>query len=141
MAYYLLAELPPQHMGDLKAAIQQMRYSEHCKTALDLYNAIPDLRPSSGKLFEPLDFGWCRRTHARVPLKGHFQILDMPHLLALPRFDWNVLYHTPEVLEHGVQGAVERSRAEGGELRTVDPTYVPHVPNTVTLRSIDSSWT
>ena len=138
MAYYLLAQLPPQHMGDLKNAIIQMRYSENCKTALDPYNCIPDLQPSSVKLSEPLDFGWA---HKGVPLKGHFRILDMPHLLALPRFDWNVLYHTPKVLEHGVQGAVDRSIAEGGELRTVDPTYVPHVPNTVTLRSIDSSWT
>ena len=138
MAYYLLSQLPPQHMGDLKAAIIQMRFSENCKTALDLYNCIPDLRPSSVKLFEPLDFGWA---HVGVPLKGHYRILDMTHLLALPRVGWNVIYHTPEVLEHGVQGAVERSIAEGGELRNVDPTYVPHVPNTVTLRAIDSSWT
>ena len=114
-----------------------MRYAEGCETALDLFRKLPDLRPSSVNFFEPLLRGW--KTGA--DLVGHYKILNMDHLLALPRWSWNQIYHTPEVLEHGVQGAVERSIAEGGELRTVDPTFVPHVPNTVTLRHIDGPWT
>ena len=109
---------------------------------MDLYNAIPDLKPTSRKLLEPIEFGWSRKPpYQQIPLTGHFRIVDMPHLLALPKFDWEILYHAPEVLEHGVQGAIERSRETGGELQTVEPTFVPHVPNTVTLREIDGPWT
>ena len=37
-----------------------------------------------------------------------------------------------EVAEHGVEGAVAVSRATGGVLEAIAPTYVPHIPNTIT---------
>ena len=69
---------------------------------------------------------------------GHYEILNMDHLLALPKFPWGQFYHLPEIAEHGVQGAVKASIAEGGQLQRVAPAYIPHVPNTVTLQDI---WT
>ena len=67
---------------------------------------------------------------------GHYEILNMDQLQALPRFPWGQLYHLPEIAEHGVRGAVEKSVASGGQLQSVAPTYVPHVPNTVTLQEV-----
>ena len=140
VAYYLLAELPSQHMADFKCAIIESRFAEGCASPMDPYKRLPELKPSSVNLFEPLLSGW--KHGPGVALVGHYEILSMEHLLALPKFQWNQVYHTPEVLEHGVQGAVERSIAEGGELQAVTPTYVPHVANTVTLRTIaGNQWT
>ena len=134
-AHYLLADLPPQHMGDLKGAIIQERFSQHCTSPEALFEAIPDLKPSVDKLFEPIEYGWVK---PGVPITGHFRILNMEHLLALPKFDWEVIYKTPEVVEHGgIREAVEHSRATGGDLQTIEPTFVPHVPGVVTLRRLD----
>ena len=63
----------------------------------------------------------------------------MDLLNALPRFQWDQLYHAPEVLERGAKGAVEWSQAEGGQLQAMAPTYIPQVPNTITLRHVDEN--
>ena len=42
----------------------------------------------------------------------------------------------PEVALHGVHGAVAQSVATGGELEGVAPTYVPTIPNAVTLQEV-----
>ena len=67
---------------------------------------------------------------------GHFEILNMDQLEALPKFPWDQFYHMPEVALHGAHGAVAQSVATGGELEGVAPTYVPHIPNTVTLQEV-----
>ena len=64
----------------------------------------------------------------------------MAHLSALPRWQWDQTYHAPEVLEHGVKGAVERSVAAGGDLQTITRAVAPHVPHSITLQTIDSQW-
>ena len=61
----------------------------------------------------------------------------MNHLLQLPKFEWNQFYHMPEVAQHGAKGAVEKNRQEGGQLQSVAPTYVPHIPNTF---AIQDAW-
>ena len=65
----------------------------------------------------------------------------MGHLLALPKFNWDVIYKAPEVVEQGgVREAVEHSRATGGHLQTIEPAFVPNVPNAVTFRNLDEPW-
>ena len=61
----------------------------------------------------------------------------MEHLLALPKWSWYTIYQAPDILEHGVQGAIDRSLAAGGDVRGVAPTIVPHLPNPVTLQPLD----
>jgi len=60
----------------------------------------------------------------------------MDQLLKLPKFPWDQFYHFPEIAKHGVQGAVKLSRAEGGQLQSVAPAYIPRIPNTVTLQDV-----
>ena len=134
---YILAEFPPQQMGDLKSAIMQMRFAEGCDPPRDLFRKIPDLKPSSKNFFEPLLRGWA---HPGADLVDHYKILNMDHLLALPRWSWYQIYQAPEILEHGVQGAIDHSISTDGDLRTIEPTLVPCIPNTITLQTIDESW-
>ena len=133
LAHYLLAELPPPHLADLKGAIIQQRFSKHCASPEALFEAIPDLKPSVDKLFEPIEFGWVRPTER---LTGHFKILNMDHLQQLPKFPRDQFYHFPEIVKHGVEGAVQQSRQEGGVLQSVAPAYIPHVANTCTLQDV-----
>jgi len=55
---YILAEFPPNHMGDFKAAIIQQRYGSGCESPGELFARLPDLRPASTTFFEPLLRGW-----------------------------------------------------------------------------------
>ena len=64
----------------------------------------------------------------------------MDHLLALPRGSWYRIYQIPEILEHGVQGAIDHSISTGGDLRIIEPTLVPCLPNTITLQTLDEQW-
>ena len=71
----------------------------------------------------------------------HFRVIDMDHLLALPKFNWDVIYKAPEVVaQGGVREAVEHGRATDGHLQTLDPSFVPNVPSAVTFRALDEPW-
>ena len=102
VAYYLLAELPSQHMADLKCAIIESRFAEGCASPMDLYKRLPELKPSSVNLFEPLLSGW--KHGPGVAPVGHYEILNMEHLLALPKFQWNQVYHTLRSLNTAYRG-------------------------------------
>ena len=56
----------------------------------------------------------------------------MDHLLAMPRWSWCQIYQAPEVLERGVQGAIDNNISTGGDLRIT--------PNAITLQTLDESW-
>ena len=92
----------------------------------ELYALIPTLQPASNSYLRPREgLGW----KTGKPMKGHYEIVNTDHFRLLPRFDWNQFYHMPAVAEHGVRGAVQKSRQEGGPLQNVAPTYIPHIPN------------
>ena len=50
VACYVLADLPPQHMGDLKAAIVQQIMGNGVQTAEELFARLPDVKPASKRL-------------------------------------------------------------------------------------------
>ena len=110
--------------------IIQARFGENCGTAEELFQLIPAMKPAATSYFQPrVGRGW----KTGLPLDGHYQILNMDHLLQLPRFEWEPFYHLPDVAEHGVKGALQKSRQEGGRLQSVAPAYVPYIPNTFTV--------
>ena len=121
-------------MGDFKSAIMQCALQKAARTP-GTFRKLPDLRPSSVNFFEPLRRGWA---HKDKDLIHHYKVLNMDHLLAPPHWSWCWVYQTPEVLEHGVQGAIDRSVSAGGDLGGIDPTLVPHLPNTITLQTLDN---
>ena len=133
MAHYLLADLPPDHLWDLKGMIIEARFGNTCGTDEELYALIPTLQPASTTYFRPREgLGW----NTGKQMKGHYDILNMDQLLQLPRFEWNEFYHLPAAAEHGVKGAVQQSRQEGGMLQHVAPTYIPHIPDTFTVGDV-----
>ena len=131
----MLAELPSEHVWDIKGQIIEKNYTSRVSSARELYDLIPEMKPASEQFFRPCEGrGW----KTNETLEGHFKILNMDQLEALPKFPWDQFYHMPELAFHGARGAVERSKAAGGELREVAPAYVPNIPNTVTLQEAAS---
>ena len=133
VAHYLLAELPPPHLWDVKGMIIEARFGENCGTPEELFKLIPTMAPASTNYFQPrTGLGW----KTGMTLEGHFEILNMDHLQMLPKFPWDQFYHFPEIVQHGVDGAVQRSREAGGVLQSVAPAYIPYVANTCTLQDV-----
>ena len=62
----------------------------------------------------------------------------MEHLLALPRWKWDTIYQAPDIIEHGVEGAIQHSINTGGDLlgteRLLIPVGPPGLPEAVTLQ-------
>ena len=108
-------------MGDLKGAILQQRLGAGVETPEQLFSFLPDLRPSSTVFFKPVTKSW----KTGKTLQGHYTITNMDHLLSLPRWKWETIYQVPDILEHGVQGAIQQSLDAGGDLRGTEPLHIP----------------
>ena len=52
IAHYLLAELPPPHLLDVKGMIIEARFGENCGTAAELFELIPTMEPASTRYFK-----------------------------------------------------------------------------------------
>ena len=121
-------------MGDLKGAIIQQPLAANVETLEALFALFPDLRPSSTIFFQPVTLSW----QTGKSLEGHYAITNMEHLLALPRWKWETIYQAPDILEHGVQGAIQQSLNTEGDLRGTEPLLIPGgapgLPMTLTLQ-------
>ena len=58
----------------------------------------------------------------------HYSITNMEHLQAPPRWKWETIYQAPDILEHGVQGAIDQSANTERQILGVEPLYVPEGP-------------
>ena len=59
VAHYLLGELPPDHIWDIKGMIVESRFTDQVKSAKELFDIIPDMVPVSEKYFRPrTGLGW-----------------------------------------------------------------------------------
>ena len=108
-------------MGDLKGAIIQQRLAANVETPEELFALLPDLRPSSTVFLKPITKSW----QTGKNLEGHYTITNMDHLLSLPRWKWETIYQVHDILEHGVQGAIQQSLDAGGDLRGTEPLHIP----------------
>ena len=70
-----------------------------------LYAILPDLKPASKNFFKAILVGW----KDGKSLVGHYSITNMAHLESLPRWSWGTVYQAPDIIEHGVQGAIQQS--------------------------------
>ena len=52
----------------------------------------------------------------------------MDHLESLPTWKWGTVYQAPDILEHGVQGAIDQSANTERQIHGVEPLYVPEGP-------------
>ena len=136
---YILADFPPQHMFDLKGAIIQQRFAEDLASPEKLYAILPDLKPASENFFKPILVGW----KDGKSLTGHYSITNMAHLESLPRWSWGTVYQAPDIIEHGVEGAIQHSLNTGGDLlgteRLLVPVGPPGFPEAVTLQHPERS--
>ena len=53
VAHYLLGELPPDHLWDVKGMIIEARFGDNCGSPEELFKLIPDLVPASETYFRP----------------------------------------------------------------------------------------
>ena len=111
-------------MGDLKGAIIQQRPAANVETSEELFALLPDLRPSSTVFFKSVTKSW----QTGKNLEGHYTITNMDHLLSLPKWSWGTIYQAPDIIEHGVKGAIERSTKTEREIVGVEPLNIPQGP-------------
>ena len=71
-------------------------------------------------------------------LDGHYDIINMDQLRALPQFDWSTFYHMPEVAKVGAEEAARQSQATGGPIKQVEPVYIPYIQNAFTVADVDA---
>ena len=120
----MLADIPPNHVWDIKGQIKEEQYTSRVNSARELYDLIPEMQPISEQFFQPREgLGW----KTQEPLEGHFQIMNMDQLEALPKFPWDQFYHMPEVALHGAHGAVQGSgRRAGRGCALLHPAHPEH---------------
>ena len=112
------------HMFDLKGAIIQERLAEALATPEQLYAILPDLKPASVNFFTPIPVGY----KDGKPLVGHYAITNMAHLESLPTWNWGTVYQAPDILEHGVQGAIDQSGSTERQILGVETLNIPEGP-------------
>ena len=52
----------------------------------------------------------------------------MSHLESLPKWSWGTIYQAPDIIEHGVKGAIEQSTKTEREILGVEPLNIPQGP-------------
>ena len=52
----------------------------------------------------------------------------MAHLESLPRWSWGTVYQAPDIIEHGVQGAIQQSVSTEREILGVETLNIPEGP-------------
>ena len=121
-------------MFDLKGAIIQERFANNLESPEALFARFPDLVPCSTTLFQPVTLSWATGRS----LECHYKITNMEHLRSLPRWKWDTIYQIPDIIEHGVEGAIQHSFETGGEFRGTERFFIPvgppGVPEAVTLQ-------
>ena len=72
------------------------------------------------------------------PIVCHFAITNMDHLQALPKWSWGTIYQAPATLEHGAEGAIQRSAGTEREVLGLEPLTIPAgppgLPEAITLQ-------
>ena len=121
-------------MFDLKGAIIQQRFADNLASPEALFARFPDLLPSSTTFFKPITLSWA----TGKSLECHYSITNMEHLRTLPCLKWETIYQVSDIIEHGVEGAIQHSIDTGGELRGTErlliPVGPPGLPEAVTLQ-------
>ena len=87
VAYYCLAELPPQTLYDARALGLAQKYAK-ATSPQELYDRLPAISPLSSSLFDPV-----------IGHPGSWKVRDWPLLEATGRLDWHQLYNIPSVQE------------------------------------------
>ena len=111
-------------MFDFKGAIIQERFASNLESPEALFAAFPDLVPCSTNFFEPVTSSWA----TGKSLECHYKITNMEHLRSLPLWKWDTIYQIPDIIEHGVEGAIQRSLETGGVLRGTESLLIPEGP-------------
>ena len=111
-------------MLDFKGAIIQQRFADDLENPEALFARFPDLQPSSTTFFQPVTLSW----NTGRSLVCHYSITNMEHLQALPRWKWETIYQAPDIIEHGVEGAIQQSVGTEREILGVEPLTIPAGP-------------
>ena len=121
-------------MFDLKGVIIQHRFADDLASPEKLYKILPDLKPASENFFQPVLVSW----KTGKSLVGHYAITNMDHLLSLPKWSWGTIYQAPAIIEHGAEGAIQRSVGTEREILGFEPLTIPAgppgLPEAVTLQ-------